>query len=98
MHKLRNAAIATGPVACTAGERSFLRVTVTQRTTGAYAEGSTRVVCSGETEHREIHAVAQGDQTFEEGPATAVALDRTIARGTITDAHQWLVEITLVGD
>lgn len=36
--------IATGPIACTRGERVFLRVTVTQRTTGAVAEGHGRVV------------------------------------------------------
>jgi hypothetical protein len=33
--------------------------------------------------------------TFEAGPATAVALGRTTAGGKATDAHQWLVEITL---
>ena len=31
--------VITGPLSCTAGERAFLRVTVTQRETGAIAEG-----------------------------------------------------------
>lgn len=33
----------TGPIGCTAGQWAELRVTVTQRTTGAVAEGRTRV-------------------------------------------------------
>jgi hypothetical protein len=34
--------LVTGPIACTAGERAQLRVTVTQRATGAIAEGRPR--------------------------------------------------------
>ena len=90
--------IVTGPIGCTSGERAFLHVTVTQRTTGAIAEGDTRVVCSGQSQQWEIHAAAQGDETFEEGAATAVALGRTTARRVTSDAHQWLVEVTLVGE
>ena len=33
---------------------------------------------------------------FQEGPATAVAVALTTVRGETTDAHQWLVNITLV--
>jgi len=44
--------VVTGPIGCTTGERAFLHVTVTQRTTGALAEGSTRVVCTGATHGR----------------------------------------------
>ena len=39
--------IVTGPIVCDRGERAEVRVTVTQRTTGALAEGLTRVVCTG---------------------------------------------------
>jgi hypothetical protein len=90
--------IVTGPISCTAGERAYLRVTVTQRPTGAVAEGRTLVTCTGEgnPQQWEVHASTQGDETFEEGPATAVALGHTTSRGDITDAHQWLVDITLV--
>jgi len=90
----------TGPISCTAGERVPLRVTVTQRTTGALAEGSTRVVCAGEGQLQqwEVHATAQGANTFEPGAATAVAVGRSTRRGDTSDAHQWLVEITLVED
>jgi hypothetical protein len=43
-----------------------------------------------------VHASVQGKAAFEAGPATAVALGRTTDRGATTDAHQWLVNITLV--
>jgi hypothetical protein len=46
----------------------------------------------------EVHAVTHGKASFEEGPATAVALGSTTSRGQATDAHQWLVDITLVGE
>jgi hypothetical protein len=86
----------TGPVACTEGEIGHQRVSVTQRSTGAVAEGRTRIVCTGELQQWEVQAAVLGEQTFEEGPATAVALCRATDRGESTDAHQWLVEVTLV--
>ena len=86
----------TGPLGCTAGERAYLRVTVTQRATGAVAEGRTVVTCTGNIERWQVHASTQGNETFQPGPATAVAIAHTTSRGETTDAHQWLVEITLV--
>jgi hypothetical protein len=35
-------------------------------------------------------------ERFEEGPATVVAAARTSDDGEITDAHQWLVDVTLI--
>lgn len=90
--------IATGPFACTAGERYHLRLTVTQRATGAVADGRTFATCTGEPHQWEVDATSQGKERFEEGPATAVAVGRTTDRGETTDAHQWLVSITLVGE
>ncbi len=90
--------IVTGPITCTAGERAYVQVTVTQRTTGAVAEGHTRIRCTGDIQQWEVHASKHGKETFEEGPATAVALARTTDHGDITDAHQWLVNITLAGE
>ena len=87
--------IVTGPLACTASEKAALRVTVTQRATGAVAEGRTRLTCTGHTQHWEVEAASHGPEPFQEGPATAVALVRTTTREESTDAHQWLVEITL---
>src|SRR5919108_3231670 len=87
--------IVTGPLECTEGERASLRVTVTQRATGAVAEGRTLLTCTGDIQHWEVHASTQGNETFQAGPATAVALGHTTTRGDTTDAHQWLVDITL---
>jgi hypothetical protein len=90
--------IVTGPLACTAGERAYLRVTVTQRSTGAVAEGRTLFTCIGSNQQWEVHASTQGQETFEEGPATATAVARTTEHEETTDAHQWLVDIALVGE
>ena len=90
--------IVTGPIECTQGERVELRVTVTQRETGAVAEGYAFFTCTVETQQWEVHAVTHSKATFEEGPATAVAIASTTSRGTATDAHQWLVDVTLVGE
>lgn len=92
--------VVTGPIACTAGETAYLRITVTQRATGAVAEGQTRITCTGETEIQpwEVLAVTQGKASFEEGAAWAVGLARTTDRRDTTDAHQWLVNITLVAE
>jgi hypothetical protein len=71
-------------------------VTVTQRETGAVAEGYAIFKCTVETQQWEVHAVAHGKASFEEGPAIAVAIASTSSRREITDAHQWLVDVTLV--
>jgi len=44
------------------------------------------------------YAATQGKASFDEGPATAVAIARSADRGESTDAHQWLVNVTLVAD
>jgi len=90
--------VVTGPIACTASERAYLRVTVTQRITGTMAEGYTLIVCTGAIQQWEVHATAQGKETFEPGSATAVAVARTTTRAETTDAHQWLVAVTLVDE
>ena len=88
--------VVSGPIACTAEERAYLEITVTQRATGAVAAGRTRITCSGAVAQWQIHASAQGAERFQEGPATAVALARATNGVGITDAHQWLVHITLI--
>ncbi len=87
----------TGPIACTESERAFIRVTVTQRTTGAVAAGHTVLRCTGNPQQWEVHAQTDAKATFEQGAATAVALAHTVFQGETTDAHQWLVNITLIG-
>jgi hypothetical protein len=90
--------VVTGPIICTPGERALLRVTVTQRPTGALAEGSTLFTCSGQPQQWAVHATSQGREAFVPGSATAVASARTTQHGETSDAHQWLVEVALVGD
>ncbi len=86
----------TGPILCSEGEPAYLRVTVTQRSTGAVAEGSTLIACTAAIQQWAVHASTQGRAAFQEGPAVAVALARTTDRGDTDDAHQWLVNIVLV--
>ena len=88
----------TGPIAVTAGERTELRVTVTQRSSGAVAEGVIFFTGSGQTNQWEITAVAEGRATFQAGPATVVGLARSSINGQATDAHQWLVNVTLLSE
>ena len=86
----------TGPIAVTTGERTELRVTVTQRSTGAVAEGIIFFTGTGQTNQWEVTAMAEGRATFEAGPATVVGLARSSINGHATDAHQWLVNVTLL--
>jgi len=90
--------LVTGPIAVTEGERTELRVTVTQRSTGAVAEGVLFFTGTGQTNQWEVTAVAEGRATFEAGPATVVGLARSSAQGQVTDAHQWLVNATLLSE
>ncbi len=86
----------TGPIEVTAGELCQQRVTVTQRSTSAVAEGYTQFRGTGARQQWEVVVAVHGGEKFVPGPATAVGLARTTARGKATDAHQWLVEVNLV--
>ncbi len=88
----------SGPIAVTIGERTELRVTVTQRSTGAVAERVIFFTGSGATNQWEITAIAEGRAGFEAGPATVVGLARSSITGQPTDAHQWLVNVTLLSE
>jgi hypothetical protein len=89
--------ILTGPLRCDQSQRTPIRVTVTQRSTGAVAEGQAFIDCSTTVQQWEVHAFTQGRETFAEGPAAAVAVARTATgHGEFDDSHQWLVNITLV--
>ena len=85
----------TGPIACTAGESVELRVTVTQRTTGAVGDGGARITCTGNDQIWRVQLQKTGRETFEPGAAVAVAFARTSFRGQVTDAHQWLVDMKI---
>jgi hypothetical protein len=88
--------VVTGPITCDGNQRADLRVTVTQRSTGAVAEGRAVITCTGAEQQWEVRAPTQGKEMFEAGPATAVAVASTSSAGDTDDAHQWLVNITLV--
>ena len=88
----------TGPIAVTAGERTELRVTVTQRSTGAIAEGVIFFSGTDQTNQWEVTAMTEGRAGFEAGPATVVGLARSSVPGQATDAHQWLVNVTLLSE
>ena len=90
--------IVTGPIECTPGERAYLAVTVSQRTTGAIAEGRGIATCTGLTQQWDVNLEFQGREVFDDGPALAVAIARTTMHGVATDAHQWLVPVTLIDE
>jgi hypothetical protein len=79
-----------GPITCLAGDEVRIRVTVTQRTTGAVAEGRWRRLCTGGSRHWTTKAaVAEGPAAFAAGPAQACAVALARRGGKPTDALQW---------
>ena len=85
----------TGPVSCNQVQWIDQRVTVTQRNTGAVAEGRSHFLCTPDVQQWTVEAAAQGRSRFEEGPATAGAIAVTKVLGQPDDAHQWLVDLAL---
>lgn len=94
----RHAAV-SGPVACEAGERIRIRVTVDQASTGAHGQGISQAWCTGDVQQWSVQVHARGRAAFDEGSAEACAFATTRYRGTITDTQQWCAAngITLVG-
>lgn len=87
----------TGPIGCTQAERATIRVTLSQRTTGAVAEGRWQGVCRRSTRRWTARrVVVQGSARFRTGRAQACALGVTRRRGRVTDARQWCQEVRLV--
>ena len=86
---------ATGTLTCAVGERLFLRLTVTQPQTAAYAEGRTRARCTGAELQWQVRALGRLRTGFAQGTAQACALGITRRNGHPTDAHQWCVDVTL---
>ena len=86
----------TGPVATDTAQPVFMRVTVTQRSTGAMAEGYASFTGTVLPQQWTVQARTIGAKSFDSGPATVVALAQTKVQGLPDDAHQWLVNVTLV--
>lgn len=80
-----------GPIACDEGELLRVRITVTQATTGALAQGYTSMQCEGEDMDMEwmARAVTYGAARFEPGEAQACAMGLTRLHGQVTDIRQW---------
>jgi hypothetical protein len=84
------ALVVSGPVACTRGERSTVDARVTQRQTGALAEGRWRGTCTGKKQTWRVRrALTKHRERFARGAAEACGLLLTRRRGRVTDAHQW---------
>ena len=80
-----------GPIACSEGELLRIRLTVTQASTGALAQGYTSLDCAGDDVDLEwsLKAVTYGATRFEEGEAQACAMGLTRLNGEVTDIRQW---------
>ena len=88
--------VLTGPLRCSEQGNTALRVTLTQRSTGAVAEGQIVFECSTNLQQWTVVANTRGQQRFEPGPAVAVALGHVrSSSGGSEDAHQWLVNVNL---
>ena len=79
----------SGHVVCAEGAVADLRVTITQRGTGAVAEGTTRIACTGHEAPWEIQGATVGRGAFSAGPATACGLLEVNGQNDPPDAFQW---------
>jgi hypothetical protein len=78
-----------GHAACAEGAVADLRVTITQRGTGAIAEGTTRIACRGGEVPWDLQASTVGRGALSAGPATACGLLRVPGGDDPPDAFQW---------
>ena len=79
-----------GHAVCAEGAVADLRVTITQRGTGAVAEGRTRIACTGDETSWEIQGATVGRGAFSTtGPATACGLLEITGANDLRDAVQW---------
>ena len=86
---------ASGPVACTRGERISIRVTVSQAATAARASERWERPCTGEVQHWHVRARAHGGKRFESGKAKVCAYAYTRAERWLTDEKRWCVHVSL---
>ena len=87
----------TGPIACTQAQlQVIIRVTVTQRDTGALAEGRWQGACTTRTRTWRTTVAADGlAAPFAAGAGQACALGVVYERGRRIDAFQWCREVRL---
>jgi hypothetical protein len=80
-----------GHVICAEGALGDLNVTITQHGTGAVAEGTTKIACTGEESDWQVQAATVSSTDLVAGPATACGL-LVISHGA-PDARQWCREV-----
>jgi hypothetical protein len=86
---------ASGPIACTRGERVSIRVTVSQSATAARASERLEHRCTGEVQHWHVRARAFGGKRFESGKAKVCAVAYTRAGRHMTDEKSWCADVSL---
>jgi hypothetical protein len=84
-----------GHLTCTSGEMAFLRVTVTQRSTGAVAVKDSGGTCTGKSQIFDVTASSVGAAHFARRKAKICALARTLRNTHATDALQWCKTVRL---
>ncbi|MDX6535775.1 MAG: hypothetical protein QOD37_116 [Gaiellales bacterium] len=91
-----SAVLVTGVVTCTGCRRFTLGATVSQRSSGAVAQGGVRCVCHGSRERWLVTARAREATRFQPGRARVCVW--LIARGSAEaaiDANQWCENVSL---
>jgi alpha-beta hydrolase superfamily lysophospholipase len=86
----------TGPIGCTREERIAIRVTVTQRATGARARKTWTSRCTGELQHWQVRARARHGKRFQTGKGRVCAVAQTRNSSRVTDARKWCERVTVV--
>jgi hypothetical protein len=85
-----------GVVACATCRTFTLGATVSQRTSGAVAQGGVRCVCHGARERWTLTARAREGTRFRQGGArVCVWIIARRAAGRAIDAEQWCENVTL---
>jgi hypothetical protein len=85
-----------GVVRCSACRGFTLGATVSQRGSGAIAQGGVRCTCDGVAEHWLLTARAREGTTFRRGPArVCVWVTARSQGGEAIDARQWCESVTL---
>jgi hypothetical protein len=79
----------SGHAACTEGAVADLRVTITQRGSGAVVEGTTHIRCAGDEVPWDLQAETVGRGALGPGPATACGLLQVDGVKDPPDTVQW---------
>jgi hypothetical protein len=84
---------ATGPIACTRGER--IAITATVRQAAARARSRWRGRCTGAVQHWRITGRARRGTRFEDGRGRVCAVATTRRAAHVTDTRRWCEPVDL---